>query len=169
MRPLYVGVVSALIALQADGQTKSEPSSIFVSFKEKLWTLQIAAPGFLVTENVTQADGRQYLLATNDSSGYTLSVTLEKISGEATLDGCREGFRARTQPGGPFQLADIDQSQLTSMPILEYMIPEANHVAVKQKKNRRPRKGGCVRRHPPFQGGVSGNRRAASEGRLEFG
>ncbi len=131
MRSVCAGVVSALVAFQILAQ--SEPGSVFVPFKDKPWALQIVVPGFVVTQNITQSDGRQYLLATNDSSGYTLSITLEKVSGEATIEGCREGFRARTQPGGPFKLADIDQSQLASMPVLEYMIPEVNNVPVKQK------------------------------------
>lgn len=132
MRLVYLGFVFSLITLQSQGQAQSEPGSLFISLKDKSWALQIVAPGFVVTQNVTKADGRQYLLATNDSSGYTLSVTLEKVSGEAN-DGCRENFRARTKPGGPFELADINQSELASMPILEYMIPEANKVPVRQK------------------------------------
>src|SRR5581483_11494228 len=59
--------------------------------------------------------------------------TLEPVKGRATLDGCREVFRGRIAPGGPFQLTAIRQSTIGEMAVLEYMIPEANGFAVKQR------------------------------------
>jgi hypothetical protein len=68
-----------------------------------------------------------------ESKDSALSVTLERVQGAATLDGCREVFRGRVQPNGPFKLAEIRQSQLGDMAVLEYMIPEANGEPIEQK------------------------------------
>jgi hypothetical protein len=114
-------------------QTPNESGLLRVNLQNKTWFLQIATPGFVVTQNGTRPDGRRYVLATNESSGSALSITLERVTGKATLDGCRDVFRGRTAPGTPFQLEDISESQIGDMAVLEYLIPVANNVPVRQK------------------------------------
>jgi tetratricopeptide (TPR) repeat protein len=130
-RSMSVALFSALIALSVEAQAQKEPLSI--AFPNGAWALQIAAPGFAVTQNVTQPDGRRYLLATNDSSGSVLSITLEKVTGAATPEGCREAWHGRTTADNPVKLTEISESQIGDMALLEYMIPVANGVPVKQK------------------------------------
>jgi tetratricopeptide (TPR) repeat protein len=72
------------------------------------------------------------LLAANHS-GSVLSIFLEHVTEAATLEGCTEGLRHRIDPGGPFQLADVKQSQQGSMAVLEYVIHEAQGAPVEQK------------------------------------
>jgi tetratricopeptide (TPR) repeat protein len=114
-------------------QTQGESGLLRVNLQDKTWVLQMAAPGFVVTQNGTQPDGRRYVLATSEASNLALSITLERVAGKATLDGCRDVFRGRTAPGTPFKLADISESQIGDMAVLEYLIPVANNVPVKQK------------------------------------
>jgi tetratricopeptide (TPR) repeat protein len=130
-RSLIVPVFASVLAL-VTAQAQKEPEPLRISFKDKTWVLQMAAPGFVVTQNATQPDGRRYLLATNDTSGSVLSVTLEQVTEPPTLEGCKEGFRQRTQPNGPFQLADVKQSQEGAVAVLEYLIHKANGVPLEQ-------------------------------------
>jgi hypothetical protein len=128
-----IAVALPLIGFLAPAQTPSDPGPLLISFPEKPWVLQIAAPGFTVTQSITQDDGRRYLLASNETSSFVLSVTLEKVSGGATHDGCRDGFHNRTRPGGPFKLTGIHQFESGDMALLEYIVPAANNVPVNQK------------------------------------
>lgn len=136
MSRLFTGVmfvICALYANKADAQSKDESEPLRVSLRDVPWVLEIAAPGFVITQDTTQADGRRYLLASKDSDGIVISATLEKVRGAATLDGCREVFRGRLQPNGPFKLSGVKQSQVGEMAVLEYLIPEVNGVPVNQK------------------------------------
>jgi len=104
-----------------------------VSFPGEKWAVEIQAPGFLVTQNETQQDGRRYLLALNEKSGVDLSITLEKVSKSATLEGCKQEFEIRIQPDGPFRLTGIKQSEAGGMPVLQYMIREFNGAPIEQE------------------------------------
>jgi hypothetical protein len=121
------------VAAPVRTQTQKESGLLSVSLQSKPWALETVAPGFVVTQDGTQTDGRKYLLATNESSNSALSITLERVTGVATLDGCRDTFRRRTAPGGPFALAEVSESKLGEMAVLEYLIPTANNVPVRQK------------------------------------
>jgi hypothetical protein len=127
-----IAILFAAVVSYGPAQTQKAPEPLRISIKDKAWVLQVSAPGFVVTQNITETDGRKYLVATNATSGSVLSITLEQVTETPTLEGCREGFRQRTQPGGPFQLADVKQSQEGDVAVLEYMIPETNGVPVEQ-------------------------------------
>jgi hypothetical protein len=133
VKRLDIIVLFALAAASVEAQPVDKSAPLRVSFPDKPWVLQVVAPGFMVTQNITQPDGRRYLYAVETSSTGVLSVTLEKVQGAATLDGCRDVFQGRIQPNGPFKLADIKQSQVGEMAVLEYMIPETNGAPVQQK------------------------------------
>jgi hypothetical protein len=129
---IYTRIQSpAAVPLQS--QAKGESGLLSVNLQSRTWVIQMAAPGFVVTQNGTQSDGRRYVLATNESSHSALSVTLEAVTGKATLDGCRDVFRGRTAPGAPFKLADISESRIGEMAVLEYLVPVANNAPVRQK------------------------------------
>jgi tetratricopeptide (TPR) repeat protein len=109
------------------------PDQIRVALPGQPWALEVTAPAFKVTQNVTQPGGRQYMQANLEAEGFVVSVTLEKVDQHATLDGCRDVFRGRIAPSGPFKLTNVKQSQQGEMAILEYLIPEANGLPVQQK------------------------------------
>ena len=119
----------AVVPVGAQSQTQSTPLRIAISGKP--WVFQIVAPSFKVEQDSSQPDGRRYLLATD--SGFTLSVTLEKVSGTATPDGCKQVFLSRLQPNAPFKATDVKQSQALEMAVMEYMVAEFNGVPVSQK------------------------------------
>lgn len=121
------------VASPSQTQSQKDSGPLRLTLQKEALVFQMTAPGFAVTQNVTQPDGRRYLLATNELSNSALSIKLESVIGKATLDGCRDVFRGRTVPGGPFKLAEISESKIGEMAVLEYMIPVANGVALRQK------------------------------------
>jgi len=126
-------ILFALVGIPLHAQTQSSSAPLRVSFPGQSWAVQILAPGFNVTQNATQQDGRRYLSAENDSSGAEVSITIEKVSKPATPDGCLEVFQTRLDPDGPFRLTDVHQSQIGEMAVLEYVIPEFNRAPIRQK------------------------------------
>jgi hypothetical protein len=114
-------------------QRPADPVLLRISLEGQPWALEMNVAGFAVKENLTRSDGRRYLYAVNDAAGVALSITLEKVSGGASLDGCREVFRGRVQPDGPFKLSEIKESQVGDMAVQEYMIHEAKGAPVEQK------------------------------------
>ncbi|HEY7338488.1 MAG TPA: hypothetical protein VH639_26615 [Bryobacteraceae bacterium] len=133
MKSLSAALLAALASMQVHAQAQKKLEPLRAGFQNRPWVLQMDAPGFVVKENGTKADGRRYLLAESDSSGSALSITLESVTGRADLDGCRQELHGRTAPGGPFKLAQIKESQIGGMAVLEYMIPVANGAPVNQK------------------------------------
>ncbi len=121
------------LAIGAQAQSRDASTPLRISLEGQPWALQMNLSGFAVKENLTRPDGRRYLYAVNDASGLSVSITIEKVTGGATLNGCREVFRGRAQPGGPFKLDEVKESQEGDMAIQEYMIHEANGAPVEQK------------------------------------
>src|SRR5438874_1263410 len=121
MPRLLIGAIFVLLRLQTSAQSVNDSPVPRISLPGLSWALQVNAPGFVVTQNVTQPDGRRYLLAANDAFHVTLSITLENTGGQATLDGCRQVFRGRVQPNGPLKLTEIKQLQIGEMAVLDYM------------------------------------------------
>lgn len=68
------GVSVIAVAMPQNNSKKS----LSVALPGKSWALQIDAPGFDVKANEIQGGGRKYLMAENDRTNVTLSVTLEK-------------------------------------------------------------------------------------------
>jgi hypothetical protein len=94
---IYTRIQSpAAVPLQS--QAKGESGLLSVNLQSRTWVIQMAAPGFVVTQNGTQSDGRRYVLATNESSHSALSVTLEAVTGEGYA---RRLPRRISGPNGP--------------------------------------------------------------------
>lgn len=134
-----------LSTIGVQAQPQVDPILLRISLEGQPWAVQMNVPGFAVRENLTRPDGRRYLYAVNDSAGVSLSITLERVSGEASLEGCKEVFRGRVQPEGPFKLSEIKESQAGDMAVQEYMIHEANGAPVEQKNIF-----GCVARNNAY-------------------
>ncbi|MDP9133102.1 MAG: hypothetical protein M3M98_08210, partial [Nitrospirota bacterium] len=59
-----------------------------VAFVEKAWAVALNITGYSVHLDGVTPDGRRYFFATNAVTSMTLSVTLERITGQATEQGC---------------------------------------------------------------------------------
>lgn len=99
------------------------------------WSLEVEATGFAVKENHTLPDGRQYLLAENATTGVELSVFLE--SARRGTDGIdcpvhlHQNLQSLSKAG--MKPESVKASEINSMSVMEYFIPEFEGKQVQQK------------------------------------
>jgi tetratricopeptide (TPR) repeat protein len=117
---------------QAQPQQTANPT-IRVGLLGETWTLVFDAPGYKVERNGLQSDDRVYLLAENQSTGVTLSVNLEKVSGQATIDDCKKTQNERLAQKVDYKREKIEARESAGMEILEYTIPEFRGAPVQQR------------------------------------
>jgi hypothetical protein len=79
MKRLSLGLAAALLTIHVAAQPQTQPPPLRLSLQGKPWAFQVVAPGFVVTQNTTQADGRRYLMAAKEPH-LVLSVTLEQVT-----------------------------------------------------------------------------------------
>ena len=77
-------------------------------------------------------EGQKYLMATNNKSGVTLSVTLERVSGQANMEECRSSLQKRTTGDGSFKITDVRTRDVGGVPVVEFLIPEAQGVKLQR-------------------------------------
>ena len=133
-RILWQSVLCALaVVLPAFSQTLGVPQkSLSVAYPGKSWTLKIDSPDFAISQNELQPNGQEYLLAENSRLGVTLSVTLEKVDGRADISDCRATLQKRLDGSGPFKITNPKTREINGVPVVEYLIPQANGVPVQQ-------------------------------------
>ena len=102
----------ALIAIPIGAQVQNQSAPLRVAMHDKPWVFQIVAPGFKVEQNGVPKNGRSSLSATD--APFDLSVTLERVNGTATLDGCK----ARLQPNAPFKVTNVKRTQTAGMAVM---------------------------------------------------
>ncbi len=124
-------MLGSVLALQA--QKGKDTSAIRVTSPGKPWALQVDVQGFTVKADETKPDGRKYLLAENTRTGVTLSITLERVHGSASLEGCREVFRGRNKANAKLNPTDIKESQMGDMAISEFVFVELEGIPLQQK------------------------------------
>jgi len=99
------------------------------------WSLEVEAPGFVVKTNRTLEDGRQYLMAENSTTGVELSVFLEAAKRGAESFDCplflHEKLQSVTKLG--MEPQGVKSSEINSMAVMEYLIPEFEGKPVQQK------------------------------------
>ena len=131
-------VLLALLALGTPRSGQAQPQqtatgAIGVGLPGETWTLVFDTPGYKVNSNSLQPDGRAYLLAENQSTGVTLSVTLEKVSGQATSEDCKKTQNERLVQKADYRREEVETRESAGMEILEYTIPEFGSAPVHQR------------------------------------
>jgi tetratricopeptide (TPR) repeat protein len=128
------GVALLLVSLFAAPAQSQDVQS--VSLPSLSWALEFSAPGFAVTRNEIQQDGRRYFLAENKQIGITVSVFLEAAHSKPGPDECKRSLEQRVTKfsslttGG---LKGVAYRQSGDALVLEYMLPEVDGVPVNQK------------------------------------
>jgi tetratricopeptide (TPR) repeat protein len=117
-------------ALYANSQSNS---SLNVSFPGKTWAIQIPASGFKVEADEVKADGRKYLLASNDKNGVTISVTLERGGQVATAQECHESMSRRAKQAESEKVTDIVTRDVNQFSMLEYTMAQMNGIRFNQR------------------------------------
>src|SRR5204862_4010248 len=110
---------------------KNEAQTI-VAWPEKGLGLSIDLTGFKKDTDQVKPDGRRYLMASHPKTGLNVSVTLEKVSGQASAKGCVEHLRQLQK--GPFVTSaqEINLNAAGEMPTLEYTLREFQGVRFDQ-------------------------------------
>src|SRR5258708_3192980 len=119
-------ILGCAIALQA--QNVKDAGMLHVSLPGKSWALQVDVQGFKVKVNETKPDGSKYLVADNDDTGLTLSITMQQVRGSAILDDCWKVFRERNKANAALNPTDIKESQMGEMAISEFIFMESGGI-----------------------------------------
>jgi tetratricopeptide (TPR) repeat protein len=128
---LLLLVLGSAVALQA--QKSKDTGTLSVSLPGKSWALQVDVQGFRVKVDETKPDGRKYLIAENDVTGVTLSITMAQVGGSATLDDCWKVLRGRNKANAELNPVDIKESQIGDMAISEFILVEPGGIPLHQK------------------------------------
>lgn len=126
---LFLLIPGSAIALH--GQTPTS-DRLSVSLPGKPWALQVDVQGFKVKVDETKPDGKKYLLAENEGTGVTLSITMEQVGGRATLDDCWKVMRERNKAYAKVA-SDIKESQIGDLAISEFTLMELEGAPLHQK------------------------------------
>lgn len=123
-----LGVFTYMWAQQSKGASK-----VSTTLGNESWILVFDAKDFAVKINEIQPDGRAYLLAENQKTNVTLSVTLEKVSGSANEGDCDETQKQRLSQKVDYKREMVVTKKSAGMTILEYTIPELQGLPVQQR------------------------------------
>jgi hypothetical protein len=129
-----LSILICILVACANGFSQTQTASqkpLTIPIPGESWVLQIDAPGFSVEQD-TMREGQKYLMATNGKTGVSLSVTLERISGQANMEECRSSLQKRTTGDGSFKITDVRTRDVGGVPVVEFLIPEAQGVKLQQ-------------------------------------
>jgi len=97
------------------------------------WSLEIAAPGFVVEEKEIAPGGEAARFqAVNKKSGVVLSGFLEKAVKRGDARACRDYYWSRAKQS-PFKKEQISLRESGPMAIVEYIVPDHLANEVRQK------------------------------------
>jgi hypothetical protein len=128
-------VLCLLLASVACGVSRAQDvkQSLSVAYPGKTWEVRIDSPGFVVQANEQQPAGRQYLLASDTTSGLVLSVMLEATGGPADASTCADSLKHRVDSFAKLGPVDVKASEVKSMAAIEFMFPVVSGVPIRQK------------------------------------
>jgi hypothetical protein len=104
-----------------------------ISLPDKTWAVEIHAEGFTLTADDSAPGGKRRIMAIDEARGITISVQLEQVNHEPTLDECRQSQRDRVKAfTGKLQMRDIKYGDDGKMAFVEYFVPEYEGRPVRQ-------------------------------------
>jgi len=89
-------------------------------------------PGFKVKTVETKPNGRRYMLAGNETTGMTVSPTLEGIKPGAHAAECRESLQQKTK-NSPVKVTDVRFARSGDFYVMQYTVPEFAGQRINQK------------------------------------
>ncbi len=75
-----VAIFMAMMSSSAPAQDSTPQQKVLVQYPGKAWAVAIDSPGLVVETREHPADGREYFVANNATSGIVLSVMLEVLA-----------------------------------------------------------------------------------------
>lgn len=115
------------------GRAQEIKKSLSAAIPGKSWEVRVDSPGFTIESNERKSDGRQYLLATDSTSGVELSVTLEATNAPADAATCPAFLKKRVAGLSNLGITDVKSSEMNSMPVIEYTILVAGGLPIRQR------------------------------------
>lgn len=95
-----------------------------IAFVEKPWAMAVDITGYKVHMDGMKPDGRRYFFATDATTSMSLSVTLEAVSGQATVQGCRSHMEHITQASAVSIGQGVTQYEIRHLFVIEYLMPD---------------------------------------------
>jgi len=129
--PVYLAVFLTLSAALSS-IAQQAPLRGRLSLPGKAWGVALELPGFKVTTVETKPDGRRYMLAKNETTSMTVSLTLEQIKPGAAATPCRESLQQRTK-NQPVKIEGVHFSRSGDFEVMEYTVPEFAGLEIKQR------------------------------------
>ncbi len=117
-------------------QQSDSSKSLEVSLPSLPWRMVFDAPGFTQRTNEIQQGGRRYFLADSKSNPFTVSVFLEPTNTPPPPGECERSLKAtasRNAATSKTPLQGVQYRKNGDMQILEYTLPEAGGVTLKQR------------------------------------
>ncbi len=94
-----------------------------VALVEKPWAVSLDITGYDIHVDGVTPDGRRYLFATSAATSMTLSVTLEMVDRQATVQECLAHLQHIAQGSLAHNNQDVRHHEVRHMPVLEYIGP----------------------------------------------
>ena len=110
----------------------NEPPT-FVTWPEKGLGLSIDLTGFKKDIDQIKPDGRRYLSASHPKTGLNVAIILEKVSSQASAQGCREQLQLIQKSPLVTHGQDIKLNAAGETPTLEYTLRKLQGVRLDQK------------------------------------
>jgi tetratricopeptide (TPR) repeat protein len=115
-------------------QSGKAQEKLLIKYPGKNWAIEIDSPGFVVERSERQPDGREYFLANDPATGMVFSAMLEKGNGPADSKTCPDYLRSRVKSlPADVTATEIRSSQIADLAVIEYLIPTAQKIPVRQK------------------------------------
>jgi hypothetical protein len=96
---------------------------VTIALIDKPWAVSLDLTGYTIHIDGVTPDGRRYVFATQAATSMTLSVMLEKVSGQATVQGCLAHLRQAAQASSAGHHRGMREYELQHMPVIEYVQP----------------------------------------------
>jgi hypothetical protein len=137
MKNRTIAAIALLITTCAGGAPPQETKpqeKLLIHYPGKAWAIAINSPGFVVETREHKPDDREYLVANHATTGLVLSVMLEKGNGPADASTCPDYLQNRVRSLPPdFAVTGVHPSRIGDMAVIEYLIPAAKKIPVRQK------------------------------------
>ena len=131
--PHRFAMLALILAVPAALPQDAATSKFSLWLPGKLWTLELAAPGFTLRNNEMQPDGRRYFLAEDNKNRAVVSVYLEPGKAPAAPEECKRLLEDRAKRDSPFEPKHIEYREIAGFETIAYTIPEVDGVPVNQR------------------------------------
>ena len=108
-------------------------NTLSISLPDRTWAVEVQAEGFTLDDDQSAPGGKRRIQASDDTRGITISVQLEQVNHEPTLDECRQSQRDRVKAfTGKLAMREIKYWDDGKMAFLQYFVPVYEGRPVKQ-------------------------------------